>query len=151
MISFHHDYQDLSYRSEYVGFHHNRGHHCLMQGDGPRSWQIQQSMEGVPTCILGTIFFMQEARACWAKAEDCYEPQHDLMLLLEAQSLLSGVSPPSLGTAGVTLASSASAATQTPAAARPTPATAAIDGPSKAQVLRLYLHITCQDIRLVPC
>ena len=32
-----------------------------------------------------------------------------------------------------------------------TPATAAIDGPSKAQVLRLYLHITCQDIRLVPC
>lgn len=83
---------------------------------------------------------LQEARRCWKKAEELYQPQHDLTLLLEAQALLSGVSPPPLGAAGVSLAASASP-TETPAAANPEPSTATVQAASRPQVLTLPIFL----------
>ena len=86
------------------------------------------------SCVPAIVHAVQEARRCWKRAEELFQPQHDLLLLLEAQSLLAGVSPPPLGAAGISLASPPT--TETPAAATPEPSTAAAQPPSRPQVLR---------------
>lgn len=94
-------------------------------------------MHAKPAHLEGEDFsasLAQEARACWSRAEEFYRPQHDLALLLEAQSLLTGASPPPLGASGVTSATLASACAKAPAAVTPQPSAASAPLAAGAQV-----------------
>ena len=96
------------------------------------SANLERFLSHRTTCVAASLAALQEARRCWQRAEELFQPQHDLLLLLEAQSLLAGVSPPPLGAAGISLASSPS--TETPAAATAEPSPAAAQAPSRPQV-----------------
>ena len=110
-------------------------HDPLADTAGLRRFGTSTTSYCLTSCVAASVVAVQEARRCWKRIEELFRPEHDLLLLLEAQSLLSGVSPPPLGAAGVFLASPPS--TETPAAATPEPSTAAAQPLSRPQVLLL--------------